>query len=168
MEDKYLTVVEEHVDRLGEMAKNIHEELQIQDRMVDDLGDRIDRAQEHVINVNTRMKVSSAICRRLVVDRGLSVSVPLPAACLHRRARDWQLCLCEHRDTFNVVSMMNSFLPCLFSPFHSSPVFCMDFFVGKSVFVIAFAAKHSLTTLVLKRWKASDLNHAYSPRHYDS
>lgn len=25
MEDKYLTVVEEHVDRLGEMAKNIHE-----------------------------------------------------------------------------------------------------------------------------------------------
>lgn len=25
MEDKYLTVVEEHVDRLGEMAKNIQE-----------------------------------------------------------------------------------------------------------------------------------------------
>lgn len=58
MEDKYLTVVEEHVDRLGEMAKNIHEELQIQDRMVDDLGNRIDTAQEHVTNVNTRMKVS--------------------------------------------------------------------------------------------------------------
>ena len=58
MEDKYLTVVEEHVDRLGEMAKNIQEELQIQDRMVDDLGNRIDVAQEHVTNVNTRMKVS--------------------------------------------------------------------------------------------------------------
>lgn len=58
MEDKYLTVVEEHVDRLGEMAKNIQEELQIQDRMVDDLGNRIDTAQEHVGNVNTRMKVS--------------------------------------------------------------------------------------------------------------
>ncbi|CAM9847174.1 unnamed protein product [Laminaria digitata] len=56
MEDKYLTVVEEHVDRLGEMAKNIQEELQIQDRMVDDLGNRIDMAQEHVGNVNTRMK----------------------------------------------------------------------------------------------------------------
>lgn len=25
MEDKYLTVVEEHVERLGEMAKNINE-----------------------------------------------------------------------------------------------------------------------------------------------
>lgn len=60
MEDKYLTVVEEHVDRLGEMAKNIQEELQIQDRMVDDLGNRIDTAQEHVTNVNTRMKVRSA------------------------------------------------------------------------------------------------------------
>jgi len=60
MEDKYLTVVEEHVDRLGEMAKNIQEELQIQDRMVDDLGNRIDTAQEHVTNVNTRMKVGSA------------------------------------------------------------------------------------------------------------
>lgn len=60
MEDKYLTVVEEHVERLGEMAKNIQEELQIQDRMVDDLGNRIDTAQEHVANVNTRMKVSSA------------------------------------------------------------------------------------------------------------
>ncbi|CBN78535.1 Soluble NSF Attachment Protein (SNAP) Receptor (SNARE) [Ectocarpus siliculosus] len=56
MEDKYLTVVEEHVDRLGEMAKNIQEELQIQDRMVDDLGNRIDTAQEHVANVNMRMK----------------------------------------------------------------------------------------------------------------
>ena len=61
MEDKYLTVVEEHVDRLGEMAKNIQEELQIQDRMVDDLGNRIDAAQEHVGNVNTRMKVSQLI-----------------------------------------------------------------------------------------------------------
>ncbi|CAN0409257.1 unnamed protein product, partial [Hapterophycus canaliculatus] len=56
MEDKYLTVVEEHVERLGEMAKNINEELQIQDRMVDDLGNRIDTANEHVVNVNTRMK----------------------------------------------------------------------------------------------------------------
>lgn len=33
------------------------QELQIQDRMVDDLGNRIDMAQEHVGNVNTRMKV---------------------------------------------------------------------------------------------------------------
>lgn len=30
MEDKYLTVVEEHVDRLGEMAKNIQEVSQSQ------------------------------------------------------------------------------------------------------------------------------------------
>lgn len=71
MEDKYLTVVEEHVDRLGEMAKNIQEELQIQDRMVDDLGNRIDRAQDHVTNVNTRMKVSSEIlchcCRPVIM-----------------------------------------------------------------------------------------------------
>lgn len=70
MEDKYLTIVEEHVDRLGEMAKNIHEELQIQDRMVDDLGNRIDRAQEHVTNVNTRMKVSSAISSIADADWG--------------------------------------------------------------------------------------------------
>ncbi|CAM9121935.1 unnamed protein product [Ascophyllum nodosum] len=56
MEEKYLTVVEEHVDRLGEMAKNIQEELQIQDRMVTDMGNRIDTAQDHVSNVNTRLK----------------------------------------------------------------------------------------------------------------
>ncbi|CAM9099806.1 unnamed protein product [Discosporangium mesarthrocarpum] len=56
MEDKYLTVVEEHVERLGQVAKNIHEELRVQDRMVDDLGDRIDTAQSHVENVNLRMK----------------------------------------------------------------------------------------------------------------
>lgn len=56
MEDKYLTVVEEHVERLGEMAKNINEELHVQDRMVDDLGNRVDTANEHVVNVNTRMK----------------------------------------------------------------------------------------------------------------
>lgn len=34
------------------------QELQIQDRMIDDLGNRIDTAQEHVANVNVRMKVS--------------------------------------------------------------------------------------------------------------
>lgn len=68
MEDKYLTVVEEHVDRLGEMAKNIQEELQIQDRMVDDLGNRIETAQEHVTNVNTRMKVRVRVRRWNAVD----------------------------------------------------------------------------------------------------
>lgn len=70
MEDKYLTVVEEHVERLGEMAKNINEELQIQDRMVDDLGHRIDVANEHVVNVNTRMKVSAALLPHQTKKRG--------------------------------------------------------------------------------------------------
>lgn len=83
MEDKYLTVVEEHVDRLGEMAKNIQEELQVQDRMVDDLGNRIDRAQEHVANVNTRMKVSSDICRQLVIDRGLWNNAPIQGSAFY-------------------------------------------------------------------------------------
>ncbi|CAM9407488.1 unnamed protein product [Chrysoparadoxa australica] len=56
MDEKYLTQIEAHVDKLTDVAKAINEELQVQDRMVDDLGRRIDDANEHVSNVNTRMK----------------------------------------------------------------------------------------------------------------
>lgn len=50
-----------------------HQELQVQDRMVDDLGNRIDTAQEHVANVNTRMKVSRGDLTKLTSTVGASI-----------------------------------------------------------------------------------------------
>lgn len=56
MENTYLTKIEEHVDRLGDLARGMGEELVLQDRMLDDLGNRIDSANTNLTNVNLKMK----------------------------------------------------------------------------------------------------------------
>lgn len=52
--------------------------------MVDDLGNRIDMAQEHVGNVNTRMKVRFTYESTMQYPGTLNgvVSVPVSVACL--------------------------------------------------------------------------------------
>ena len=56
MEEEYLTKIEEHVERLGDVARGMNEELQLQNRMLEDLDTRLESAQEHMTNVNTKMK----------------------------------------------------------------------------------------------------------------
>ncbi|KAG5178683.1 soluble NSF attachment protein receptor [Tribonema minus] len=56
MENTYLSKIEEHVDRLGDLARGMGEELVLQERMLDDLGNRIESTQEKLANVNVRMK----------------------------------------------------------------------------------------------------------------
>ncbi|CAM9535185.1 unnamed protein product, partial [Phaeothamnion confervicola] len=56
MEQKYLSVIEDHVDRLADYARSIQEEERLQSRMIDDLAERVDEANDHLKNTNLRLK----------------------------------------------------------------------------------------------------------------
>mmetsp|Transcript_7534 Transcript_7534/g.11269 ORF Transcript_7534/g.11269 Transcript_7534/m.11269 type:complete len:293 (-) Transcript_7534:228-1106(-) len=56
MEELYLTKIEGHIDNLADLARGMNEELVLQDRMFDDLGDRLEKTNDNLVNVNARMK----------------------------------------------------------------------------------------------------------------
>jgi len=53
--DKTIELIGERVEDLGGIAKQMNEELQVQSKMIDELDQAVEKAQEHVSNINAQV-----------------------------------------------------------------------------------------------------------------
>lgn len=55
--DQEIENIGKSVDELGEIARTAHDEIVLQNQLIDSLGNRVEDVHEHVTNINTQMKV---------------------------------------------------------------------------------------------------------------